>query len=349
MLTLGIETTCDETAVAIIDDQQPFGKRILGHQLLSQIEEHLPFGGVVPELAARNHLQHLSSLLGKLFKQTGKDLSDLDGIGASAGPGLIGGVLIGSTFAKALAFSAQKPFVAINHLEAHALCIRLEKPITFPFLLLLISGGHCQILNAEGIGQYQLLGETIDDALGEAFDKVARLLQLPYPGGPEIEKSALKGNMDRFVLPHPLKGRKNCDFSFSGLKTAVRQLVMKLPKPLTEKDRQDVCASFQKTVGEILKDRLQQLPLQLRKIPLEKKPKDLVIAGGVSANKYLRNSLTESAQQMNLTAHFTSPPLCTDNGAMVAWATREYIQQNRHHPFDFRARPRWSLQDLNEA
>ena len=218
MIVLGIETSCDETAAAVVNDT----REILSNRVLSQLDDHRPYGGVVPEIAARAHLEHLDRLVAEAMDDAGIDFADLDAVACTGGPGLIGGVMVGAMTAKAIAFAAQKPFLAVNHLEGHALTVRLTDDVGFPYLLLLVSGGHCQVLIVEGVGQYKRIGTTIDDAVGEAFDKTAKMMGLGYPGGPALEKTAEAGNPDRFRLPRPLRGRTGCDFSFSGLKTAVR-------------------------------------------------------------------------------------------------------------------------------
>ncbi len=252
MIVLGIETSCDETAAAVVDGE----RRILADLVRSQLAEHAPWGGVVPEVAARAHLQVLDGLIAEAMAQAGAGFADLDGIAVTGGPGLIGGVIVGVMTAKAIAAVAGKPFLAVNHLEGHALTARLTDGIEFPYLLLLVSGGHCQLLAVEGVGRYRRLGTTIDDALGEAFDKVAKLLGLGYPGGPAVERAAAMGNPKRFALPRPMKGRPGCHFSFSGLKTAVRVLIEAWPagRP-QEQDIADLCASFQAAAADAVADR----------------------------------------------------------------------------------------------
>ncbi|MBN8827181.1 MAG: tRNA (adenosine(37)-N6)-threonylcarbamoyltransferase complex transferase subunit TsaD [Sphingobacteriia bacterium] len=312
MYILGIETSCDETSIAIVDNN----KNILSHKILSQIEEHTPFGGVVPEIAARAHINYLPNLIKEALSEAQIDISKIDGIAVTSGPGLIGGLLVGLMTAKGIAASLNKPLIAVNHLEGHALTIRLTDKIEFPYLLLLVSGGHCQILIVHGVGSYTKLGSTIDDAVGEAYDKVAKMLQLGYPGGPAVEKAALKGNKHAYVFPKSMVGRDNCDFSFSGLKTAVKRTLDKIDN-LNEQIIVDLCASFQFTVGEILKDRISNAIKLVKQnnIIIE----NLVIAGGVAANKYIISCLKEITDSNNLT--IKSPPikLCTDNGAMIAW------------------------------
>ena len=339
LIVLGIETSCDETACAVVSSD----KTVLAHLVRTQLAEHRLFGGVVPEVAARSHLHALYPLVEECLSQAALAPEDLWAIAATAGPGLIGGVLVGASFAKGLALGLGKPFLAINHLEAHALTPRLTHEVPFPYLLLLVSGGHCQILMAHGVGHYTQLGSTIDDAVGEAFDKTAKLLGLGYPGGPALEQQALKGNPDRFPLPKPLIHTPGCDFSFSGLKTAVRQLVERLC-PLTAQDIADVSASFQKTVAQVMVSRLKKaFGMAASQGVLFK---HLVMAGGVAANRYIGSAVHQLALDHDL--HFVAPPLplCTDNGAMVAWAGIERLRCGAMDPLDTACRPRWPLREL---
>ncbi len=336
MIVLGLETSCDETAAALVQDD----RTVLADIVLSQESEHRPFGGVVPEIAARAHLQHLDGLIRQALDRAGLALGQVDGIAASAGPGLIGGLMVGATTAKALALAAHKPFIAVNHLEAHALTARLTDGIDFPYLLLLVSGGHCQLLAVEGVGRYRRLGATIDDAAGEAFDKAARLLGLGYPGGPAIERAARSGDATRFALPRPLVGKPGCDFSFSGLKNAVRLLVGRLGT-LTDQDRVDVAASFQAAVANHLAERTARgIDLFAARHP---GARTLVVAGGVAANSALRTGLTATAAARGFI--LVAPPvrLCTDNGAMIAWAGLERLRLGLRDGLDFAPRPRWPL------
>lgn len=337
MLVLGIETSCDETAVAVVegpDGPQPVG-RILSNTVYSQLTEHRRFGGVVPEIAARAHLERIDGLIEQALAEAGVGLADLDGIAATGGPGLIGGVMVGVMTGKALAFAHDKPFLAVNHLEGHALSVRLTEPVEFPYLLLLASGGHCQLLTVRGPGDFTRLGTTIDDAAGECFDKTAKLLGLGFPGGPAVEKAAAGGDPKRFALPRPMWRKPGCDFSFSGLKTAVRQAAEKLD-PTDPRAVADLCASFQRTVGDVFADRCTNA-LALAPMPT------LVVAGGVAANVYLRSRLEEVAATHGAT--LVAPPvrLCTDNGAMIAWAGVERLRLGRVDALDFRPRPRWPL------
>ena len=337
MRVLGIETSCDETAVAIVEAPPQGGPvgRILANVVYSQLTEHRRFGGVVPEIAARAHLEHIDGLVEQALAEAGLGLADLDAIAATGGPGLIGGVLVGVMTAKALAFAHDKPFLAINHLEGHALSARLTETVAFPYLLLLMSGGHCQLLTVRGPGDFTRLGTTIDDAAGECFDKTAKLLGLGFPGGPAVEKTALGGDPQRFALPRPMWRKPGCDFSFSGLKTAVRQTVDKLD-PNDGRAVADLCASFQRTVGDVLVDRCTNA---LVLAPAS----DLVVAGGVAANTYLRGRLEALAASHG--ARLVAPPIrfCTDNGAMIAWAGIERLRLGLVDALDFRPRPRWPL------
>jgi N6-L-threonylcarbamoyladenine synthase len=343
-IVLGIETSCDETAVGIVSDH----KEILANQILSQFEEHEQFGGVVPEIAARAHLENLDGLIVTAMEEAGITFQDLSGIAATCGPGLIGGVMIGMMSGKAIAASQSLPFLAVNHLEAHALTPRLTHELEFPYLLLLVSGGHTQILIVEGLGSYRLLGTTLDDALGECFDKSAKVMGLGYPGGPEIEKQAMKcqdwpAATAQFSLPCPMKGRPDCDLSFSGLKTAMRNHVKNTPSL----DLPALCAAFQTTVSSVLKDRCQRA-LDLYARSSTDQLQGFVISGGVAANKPIRSSLANLAQENGL--DFFAPPLhlCADNGVMIAWTGIEKLKQDMKDPLNMPARPRWPLDQVAE-
>ncbi len=292
---------------------------------------------MVPEIAARAHLFYLEGIIQKALKDADTSLTDLDAIAVTAGPGLIGGVLVGVMTAKSLAMGLQKTFIAVNHLEAHALTPRLSHDIPFPYLLLLASGGHCQFLEVLGVGSYRLLGATIDDAAGEAFDKVAKVMDLDYPGGPAIERLAKNGDTNRFPLPQPLKGRKGCDLSFAGLKTATRLMIEK-HQPLSEQDKADMAASFQHTVAECLANRAQNA-IKMTKLPI----KHFVVSGGVAANQTIRQHLQNVATQHKL--EFIAPPLrlCTDNAAMIAWVGIEKLKLGQTDDLNFAPRPRWPL------
>ena len=341
MRVLGIETTCDETAVAVVADRLGGdGGDILSNEVLSQIAEHAAYGGVVPEIAARAHIDVLERLIVRALANASSELKDIDAVAAAAGPGLIGGVLVGLTAGKALALTLGKPFVAVNHLEAHALTARLTDPLEFPYLALLVSGGHTQLVAVKGVGDYRRLGSTVDDAAGEAFDKVAKMLGLPYPGGPQIEKLAQEGDANRFELPRPMLGRGNADFSLSGLKTAARQEILKLGEP-TEKDVKDMAASFQAAIVDVIVDRV-RAGLRLF-TESDGRPHGLVIGGGVGANAAIRRALTRLCAESGV--RFVSPPadLCADNGAIIAWAGMERLKRGLTDPLDFAPRARWPL------
>lgn len=319
MRILGIETTCDETAAAVVSRDADGVGAILSDEVLSQIAQHAAYGGVVPEIAARAHVEALDGLVARALRAAGCRLADLDGIAVAAGPGLIGGVLVGLTAAKTLALLAAKPLIAVNHLEAHALTARLTDRAPFPYLLLLVSGGHSQLVAVRGVGDYVKLGGTIDDAVGEAFDKTAKLLGLAYPGGPQVEAAALGGDAERFALPRPMLGRPRPDFSLSGLKTALRIEAERIA-PLSRQDVADLCASFQAAVVDVIVDRTR---VALRAFAgVAGRPQALVVAGGVAANRAIRAGLTRLASEAGL--RFVAPPpaLCADNGAMIAWAGR---------------------------
>jgi N6-L-threonylcarbamoyladenine synthase len=338
---LGLETSCDETAAAVVRGSAPGPGEILSNVVLSQLEEHRPYGGVVPEIAARAHIEVLDAVIEQALAEAGCALADLDAIAATAGPGLIGGVMVGLTTGKALALAAGKPLIAVNHLEAHALTARLTNGAAFPFLLLLISGGHCQLLAVEGVGRFRLYGTTIDDAIGEAFDKTAKLLGLHYPGGPAIEQAAVLGNARRFALPRPMLGRAGSDFSLSGLKTAVRQIAT--TPGFGPLDRADLAASFQAAVVDVLRDRttaaMQRFAGEFRT------GGTLVVAGGVAANGAIRTALDGLCSERGFVLKIPPPGLCTDNAAMVAWAGVERGQLGLFDELDVAPKARWPLQD----
>jgi N6-L-threonylcarbamoyladenine synthase len=338
LTVLGIETSCDETAAAVVRGRAPGPGTILSDIVFSQLDAHRPYGGVVPEIAARAHVERLDGIVSEALAEAGTALKDLDAIAATAGPGLIGGVMVGLTTAKALALASGKPFVGVNHLEAHALTARLSEGCAFPFLLLLISGGHCQLLGVEGVGRFRRYGTTIDDAVGEAFDKTAKLLGLPYPGGPNIEKCALDGDPRRFALPRPMRGRPGADFSFSGLKTAVRQIVQE------EKPRAaDVAASFQAAVVDVLGDRASAaMDMFRRDFPFTEEA-DFVLAGGVASNGAIRTALTALGNAKGFKTKIPPPRLCTDNAAMVAWAGVERGQLGLFDGLGMSPKARWPL------
>lgn len=345
MFVLGIETTCDETAAAVVERPDEGPGKILSNVVLSQVNEHAAFGGVVPEIAARAHVEALDRIIAKAMADAGKDFSELDGVATAAGPGLIGGVIIGLTTAKAIALVNAKPLIAVNHLEAHALTARLTDGVMFPYFLLLASGGHTQIVAVRGVGDYMRLGTTIDDAIGEAFDKTAKLLGLGYPGGPQVEKEALRGNPLRFVLPRPMQGRVEPDFSFSGLKTALRLEAEKIA-PLTDQDVADLCASFQQAVVETVLDRLRAGMRVFRE--RYGAPTAVVAAGGVAANQAVRKVLHRIAFETGTVLVAPPPALCTDNGAMIAWAGAERLAHGLTDSLDTAPRARWLLEDVTK-
>jgi N6-L-threonylcarbamoyladenine synthase len=339
LVVLGIETSCDETSAAVVAEAST-GPRILSNLLQAQLEEHARYGGVVPEIAARAHLHYLDTIVNRALADAGITLAKIDGVAAAAGPGLIGGLVVGTMMAKGIAWATGKPFLAVNHLEAHALTARLSHELDFPYLLLLVSGGHCQLLVCAGVGSYTRLGTTLDDAAGEAFDKTARLIGLGYPGGPAIEQAGRHGNPARFVLPRPLKGRPGCDFSFSGLKTAVRQITAGR-SCLSPADRADLAAAVELAICDTLVDRTANAIEWFRRHYSE--GKCLVAAGGVASNGRLRTRLAGLAERAGL--RFVSPPpeLCTDNGAMIAWAGVERLRLGLVDGLDATLHPRWPL------
>lgn len=341
MRVLGVETTCDETAVAVVSDRLGVdGGDILSNEVLSQIAQHAAYGGVVPEIAARAHIDVLDRMILRALENAKVDLSQIDAIAAAAGPGLIGGVLVGLTAAKGLALATGKPFIAVNHLEAHALTARLTDALDFPYLALLVSGGHTQLVAVRGVGDYRRLGSTVDDAAGEAFDKVAKMLGLPYPGGPQIEELAAQGDAHRFDFPRPMLGRGGADFSLSGLKTAVRMEILKIGTP-SEQDAKDLAASFQAAIVDVIVDRVRGGIKMFTES--EGRPQGLVIGGGVGANSAIRRALTRLCAESGL--RFVSPPpnLCSDNGAMIAWAGLERLKRGFTDDLGFAPRPRWPL------
>ncbi|HYM30389.1 MAG TPA: tRNA (adenosine(37)-N6)-threonylcarbamoyltransferase complex transferase subunit TsaD [Candidatus Cybelea sp.] len=336
MRVLGIETSCDETACAVVDDR----RHVLAEVVLSQLDEHRPYQGIVPEIAARAHIAHLDGLVQRVMAKAELEFDDLDGIAATAGPGLIGGVIVGLLTAKGIAAVAGCPLIAVNHLEGHALSVRLIADVPFPYLLLLVSGGHCQLLAVEGVGRYRRLGTTIDDAVGEAFDKIAKLLGLGYPGGPAVERLAATGDARRFKLPRPMLGREGCDFSFSGLKTAVRHAREAL-HPASPQDYADLAAGFQAAVADVLTDRSMHAMETFRAI--HPNARTFVVAGGVAANAHLRARLRQAAERHGFDLVAPPPALCTDNGAMIAWAGLERLRLGMTDALDAPARARWPL------
>ena len=337
MRILGIETSCDETAVAIVNDR----RELLAQSLQSQMKEHAPYGGVVPEIAARSHLHYLQTQYRQTLKQAGLGIDDIDAVAVTAGPGLIGGVIVGLMFAKGLASAAQKPLIAVNHLEGHALTARFTDNVAFPYALLLVSGGHCQILEVRGVGQYRVWGTTRDDALGEAFDKSAKMMGLAYPGGPMMEILAQKGDAKRFALPRPMLGTDSADFSFSGLKTAVRLALVDITaaRPLNEQDKADMAASFQSAVCDVLRDRLRNALERMKTHGLTA----CVVAGGVAANQAIKHALQDVANEAGLPLVVPPPALCTDNATMIAWTGLERFRLGMRDGMEYEPRARWPL------
>ena len=345
MIILGIETTCDETAASVVSRSDDGQGRILSNIVLSQVTEHAKFGGVVPEIAARAHVEALDHIIAKAMTEAHASFGALDGVAAAAGPGLIGGVIVGLTTAKAIALAHEKPLIAVNHLEAHALTARLTDAVQFPYCLFLASGGHTQVLGVRGVGDYLRLGGTVDDAIGEAFDKTAKLLGLGYPGGPLVEKEAAHGDPERFALPRPMTGRRDADFSLSGLKTALRLEAEKIAL-LSDQDVADLCASFQQAVVDVVKDRL-RTGLRMFRLQVGVPPA-LVCAGGVAANQAIRKVLHRVAFEIGTELVAPPPALCTDNGAMIAWAGAERLALGLTDALDFAPRARWPLDQVTK-
>ena len=345
---LGIETSCDETAASVVIADAPAKGRILSNVVFSQIEEHAAFGGVVPEIAARAHVEALDGIVQAALDEAGVDLSEIDAVAATAGPGLVGGLIVGLMTAKAIAAAAGKPLLAINHLEGHALTARLTEGAEFPYLLLLVSGGHTQIVLVRGVGDYQRWATTIDDALGEAFDKTAKILGLAHPGGPSVERAAQAGDAKRFAFPRPMKGAAQPDFSFSGLKTAVRQAATAIA-PLTDQDVADICASFQQAIVDTLHERVGKTLARFNAEYPDIENPTLVVAGGVAANRQVRATLESLCAGHGF--RFVAPPgaLCTDNAAMIAWAGIERIQAGMtgDDAMSFAPRSRWPLDSVS--
>jgi len=339
MIVLGIETSCDETAAAILDG----GRKVLASVVASQDDVHAPYGGVVPELASRRHLEVVGPVVRRALAGAGMTLGDLDGIAVTQGPGLVGSLLIGCSVAKAIAYARALPLVAVNHLEAHALTARLTNGTLFPYCLFLASGGHTQIVAVRGVGDYIRLGSTMDDAIGEAYDKTAKLLGLGYPGGPRVEAEAARGKPTRFALPRPMAGKPNADFSLSGLKTALRLEAEKIA-PISEQDVRDLCASFQQAVVDVVADRL-RVGLKLFRDRCGN-PTALVAAGGVAANESIRKVLQRLAFEAGTELVVPPPALCTDNGAMIAWAGAERLALGLTDTLDTPPHARWPLTDV---
>tara|TARA_Y100000817_G_scaffold215537_1_gene169494 strand:- start:419 stop:1495 length:1077 start_codon:yes stop_codon:yes gene_type:complete len=337
---LGIETSCDETAAAIIRENEKGTADILSNVVSSQIEEHKEFGGVVPELAARAHLENIEFIIDKALNDSKVSLKDIDGVAATAGPGLIVCLTVGLNIGKSIAAFSNKPFLAINHLEGHALSPGLKNKIEFPYLLLLISGGHTQYLIVKDVNHYEQLGTTIDDALGEAFDKTAKMLDLGYPGGPAVEKFSKLGEKNFFKLPEPIINKAGCNLSFAGLKTAVLREAKKING--NEKLKYNLAASFQNTINKILHKKT-KIAIQEFKIKTKKKKVELIVAGGVAANKSIRENLTNLSNEMNCKTIYPDPKFCGDNAAMIAWAGIKRFKKNLIDNIDVSAKSRWPL------
>lgn len=342
LLVLGIETSCDETAAAVVRREGAGRGEILSNVVRSQLAEHQPYGGVVPEIAARAHVECLDGIVAAAMADAGLGFSDLSGIAATAGPGLNGGLVAGLVSGKALALATGKPFLAINHLEAHALTAGLTDGLAPPYLMLLVSGGHTQTLLVEGVGRYRRLGTTVDDAVGEAFDKTAKLLGLGYPGGPAVERMARTGNAARFPLPRPMVGRAEPHFSLAGLKTAVRQRAQ-AAAPLSDRDVADLCAAFEAAVTDIIVDRVARAMDMAAPAFDPAQPRWLAVAGGVAANQSIAAGLTRLVLERGYHLAVPPPALCTDNGAMIAWAGAERLALGLIDDLDFSPRPRWPL------
>ncbi len=346
LTVLGIETSCDETAAAVVRRPLTGPGIILSSKVLSQLEDHAQWGGVVPEIAARAHVVHLNRLIKDAMESAGLTWNEIDGVAATAGPGLIGGLLVGLPTAKAIAWTHDLPLLAVNHLEGHALTPRLTDGIDYPYLLFLASGGHTQLLSVEAADKYVRLGTTIDDALGEAFDKVAKLLGLGYPGGPLVEAAARDGDPERFALPRPLSGVDNCNFSFSGLKTAVRRAAQSV-EPVSNADAADISASFQAAVLDVVVDRCGRAMTQFRAVHNVAEP-TLVVAGGVAANQALSAALQGLADDTGFKLIVPPQWLCTDNAAMIAWVGAERLALGQTSMLDVSARARWPLDSSSE-
>jgi len=338
-LILGIESSCDETAASLITENEQGIPIVLSNIVSSQIEVHKEFGGVVPELAARSHLEKIDLIVQKAIKVSGKSIDEIDAVASTAGPGLIVCLSVGLSFGKAFACAIKKPFIAINHLEGHALSPKINSKINYPYLLLLISGGHSQFLNVRGVGNYKRLGTTIDDALGEAFDKTAKLLGIDFPGGPQVEILAEKGDPKKYNLPKPILNKGGCNLSFAGLKTAVLRISKKIK---TEQEKYDLAASFQKTIEEILHKKTQ---IAFKEFDKQKNltEKIFVVAGGVAANKKIRSMLIKLAEQKNYKSVFPPIELCGDNAAMIAMVGLEKFKLKQFNSLDYPAKPRWPL------
>ena len=340
-LILGIESSCDETAASLITENEQGFPVVLSNIVSSQVEVHKEFGGVVPELAARSHIEKIDWIVKKAIEESGKKIEEIDAVASTAGPGLIVCLSVGLSFGKAFATAMNKPFIAVNHLEGHALSPKLNTNLNYPYLLLLISGGHSQYLSVQNLGKYKRLGTTIDDALGEAFDKTAKLLGIEFPGGPQIEILAKKGDPDKYILPKPIFNKGGCNLSFAGLKTAILRITKNIKN---EKDKYDLAASFQKTMEEILYKKSKVAFQEFNNIN-KNKNKTFVVAGGVAANKKIREILIKLCNEENFEAIFPPINLCGDNAAMIAFAGLEKFKQNQFNDLDFPAKPRWQLDE----
>ncbi len=341
-IVLGLETSCDETAAAVVARGADGQGRILSNVVRTQWERHRPYGGVVPEIAARAHVECLDMLTREAMREAGVGFSDLGAVAATAGPGLVGGLIVGLVTGKAIALACGRPLLAVHHLEAHALTVGLTEGLRPPYLLLLVSGGHTQLLIVRGVGDYVRLGTTIDDALGEAFDKTAKLLGLGFPGGPAVEQAARTGDAARFDLPRPMLGREELHFSFAGLKTAVRRTAERLA-PLQEQDVADIAASFEAAVTEAVADRCARAMAVAAARLGAGAPRHFVVAGGVAANTRLRTALRALAEHQGFAFHVPPVSLCSDNAAMIAWAGAERLALGKVDALDASVRPRWPL------
>ena len=340
-IILGIESSCDETAVALVTENDDGSPKILSNIISSQIDVHKEFGGVVPELAARSHVEKIDLITKKAIEESKIKIEDIDCVATTTGPGLVVCLSVGINFGKTIALSLKKPFVAVNHLEGHALSPKLNSKLKYPYLLLLISGGHTQFLSVKGLGKYKRLGTTIDDAVGEAFDKIAKLLGIEFPGGPQIEKYAEKGDKNKYKLPKPIIGKGGCNLSFAGLKTAVLKISKQIKTP---KEKFDLAASFQRTIEEILYQKSKVAFKEFKKIH-NKKNNTFVIAGGVAANKKIREVLTNLCMEENFDPIFPPNNLCGDNAAMIAMVGLEKFKLKQFNDLDHPAKPRWPLDE----
>jgi len=340
-IILGIESSCDETAASILTEDEHGIATILSNVVSSQIDIHKEYGGVVPELAARSHVEKIDLIVKKAIKQSGINIEDIDAVASTAGPGLVVCLSVGLSFGKAFASSIKKPFIAVNHLEGHALSPKLNFKLEYPYLLLLISGGHSQYLNVQGLGKYKRLGTTIDDALGEAFDKTAKLIGIEFPGGPQIEVLAKKGDQNRYNLPKPIFNKGGCNLSFAGLKTAILKIAKEIK---TDQEKFDLAASFQKTIEEILYKKTNIALIEFEKQNLSKN-KVFVVAGGVAANKKIRSMLINLCNEKNFKSIFPPIELCGDNAAMIALVGLEKFKIKKFDKLDYPAKPRWSLDE----